>query len=91
MYLIFIFKNKSKKKKKKERKTNKNDKNQMEWQKSKDKNKTDKLTLKHIPVGTIGNGKYMGWNLMALFPLVQLNHFLSIDGKPLVWVHHNAK
>ena len=43
------------------------------------------------PVGNVSDGKDMGWHLVPFLPLVDLDDLLSVDGKPLVRVHHHAE
>ena len=43
------------------------------------------------PVGNVSDGKDMGWHLVPFLPLVDLDDLLSVDGKPLVRVHHHTE
>ena len=43
------------------------------------------------PVGNVGDGKDVGRHLVPLLPLVDLNDLLSVDGQPLVRVHHHTE
>ena len=45
----------------------------------------------YLPVGNVSDGKDMGWHLVPFLPLVDLDDLLSVDGEPLVWVHHHAE
>lgn len=50
-----------------------------------------RLTLKHAAVGRVSDGEDMRWDFMSLLTLVQLDDFLSVDGKALVWVDHDTE
>ena len=43
------------------------------------------------PVGNVSDGKDMGRPLVPFLPLVDLDDLLSVDGKPLVRVHHHTE
>lgn len=60
------------------------------WQKISNNNKNMR-TLKHRPVGRIGNGKDVRRHFVSFFALVQIDYLLSVDGQSLVRVDYHAK
>lgn len=51
----------------------------------------DILTLQHAAVGDVRDSKHVWWNLVSLLPFVQLNYFLCVDRKFLVWVDYHTE
>jgi len=48
-------------------------------------------TLKHGPVGRVGDGEDVRWYFVPLLALVQVDDLLRVDGQTFVGVHHYAE
>ena len=44
-----------------------------------------------IPVGSVGDGEDVRWDLMSLLALVDLDDLLRVDGKTDVRIHDDAE
>ena len=49
------------------------------------------MILQHVPVGSLGDGPQMGWDLIPPLAQVHLDHSLGVDGVPLVGVDDNTE